>query len=172
MRAQGLEPADATMELTVEARYAGQVWELEVPLRPDWTGEGDQLTDVVEGFHRLHEEIFAVRDERSDVEMVGWHARLRLPLGIGGALDLAVESELPDEGERSIYVAPSGWCSVPVYGSARIRSVTGPAVLELPGTTIVLDRGAVAVRSASGSILVAPRGEPAQIETQEAVDVV
>jgi hypothetical protein len=112
-----------------------------------------------------------VRDERSDVEMVGWHARLRLPLGTGGGLDLAVESELPDEGERSIYVAPEGWTTVPVYGSARIRSVTGPAVLELPGTTIVLDRGAVAVRGASGSILVAPRGERAAVESEEAVDV-
>jgi hypothetical protein len=71
-------------------------------------------------------------------------------------LELAPESEIDTEGSRDLYVGRDGWKPVPVIGSARITEVRGPAVLELPGTSIVLPGDAVATRSSNGSIEITP----------------
>jgi N-methylhydantoinase A len=156
----GIARDEAVVELVAEARYPGQVWEMEVPLRMRaFSGPAD-VEQLVEDFHSLHEEVFAVRDPESPLEIVGWRARASVPVQDGQSLDLAAASEIDVEGTRQLYVGGEGWSEVPVVGSARIAEVRGPAVLELPGTSIVLDRGAVATRSAGGTIVITPSLAP------------
>jgi len=67
--AAGLQ--DGRIELAVEARYANQVWEIEVPL-PTESFEGAADVDrFIAAFHAAHEAVFAIRDEASPVEIVG-----------------------------------------------------------------------------------------------------
>ena len=156
----GIARAEAVVELVAEARYPGQVWEMEVPLRAHaFSGPAD-LEQLVEDFHALHEEVFAVRDPESSLEIVGWRARASVPVQDEQGLDLAPASEIDVESTRQMYVGGAGWSEVPVVGSARIAEVRGPAVLELPGTSIVLDRGALATRSAGGTIVITPSLSP------------
>jgi N-methylhydantoinase A len=102
----------------------------------------------------VHEEVFAVRDAESSLEIVGWRAQASTHVEEDQSLTLHPGSELDIESSREIYVAGGGWREVPVLGSARITEVRGPAVLELPGTSIVLNADALATRSTYGSIVI------------------
>jgi N-methylhydantoinase A len=147
---------EPTQELIAEARYPGQVWEIEVPLRVGTFESDDDVQALAEDFHALHESVFAVRDTGSPVEVIGWRARLRAGLGHDPGLALMPSSEPDEESSRQVYLRGEGRQTVPVVGSARISKVEGPAILELPGTTVVLDRGAVATRADSGTIVITP----------------
>jgi N-methylhydantoinase A len=150
----GIGRSEATIELVAEARYPGQVWELEVALRANAFRSAEDLEQLIEDFHSVHEEVFAVRDTGSSLEIVGWRALGSTRVEEDQSLTLDPGSELDLESTREIYVAGGGWCEVPVLGSARITEVRGPAVLELPGTSIVLNTDALATRSPHGSIVI------------------
>ena len=169
LESAGIERGEAVVELVAEARYPGQVWEMEVPLRAHSFADDADIQQLVEDFHTVHEEVFAVRDPDSPLEIVGWRARASVPAQDDQGLELSPASEIDIESTRELYVGGDGWCQVPVVGSARIVEVRGPAVLELPGTSIVLDRGAVATRSANGTVVIVPSlsGDGATSEAEE-----
>ncbi len=169
LESAGIDRGEAVVELVAEARYPGQVWEMEVPLRAHSFADDADIQRLVEDFHTVHEEVFAVRDPDSPLEIVGWRARASVPAQDDQGLELSPASEIDIESTRELYLGGEGWCQVPVVGSARIVEVRGPAVLELPGTSIVLDRGAVATRSANGTVVIVPSlsGDGATSEAEE-----
>ncbi|QEC46362.1 hydantoinase/oxoprolinase family protein [Baekduia soli] len=130
-------------EYFAEARYAYQVWELEVPLPSGRFDDVSDLDALVAGMHDAHERVFAVRDEHSAVEVLFWRARVTATLdrpvveaagaGAAEATDAARGSRraLFKDGalETAIFDGPS------LQPGAVIR---GPAVIEEPTTTIVV----------------------------------
>jgi N-methylhydantoinase A len=162
LQATDREAGGAIVDLIAEARYPGQVWELELPLRRSRFESDADVAEMVEDFHRVHEEVFAVRDARSPIEIIGLRARIRVPSHGDGAITSPEELEVETRGSRSAYFEGEGWREAPVVGSAHIDRIEGPAILELPGTSIVLDPGAVAVRGPGGSILISPNGSDAE----------
>jgi N-methylhydantoinase A len=68
MAAEGIVGSSVTAHLSVDARYRGQSFELEVPAR-DWT----------EAFHRAHEVRYGYRKAGAVVEAVTLRARLEAP---------------------------------------------------------------------------------------------
>lgn len=150
----GVVVDQAMIEVLAEARYPGQVWELELPVPTTrFQGEGS-IETLREDFHRLHESVFAVSDPDSPVEVIGWRARIRASSGWRGRAVLAPGFESTERSTREIHVRGEGWKRVPVIGSAALEDVTGPAILELPGTSVLLALGTVATRTATGTILV------------------
>lgn len=145
------------VELIAEARLARQVWQIDVPLRTErFGGDPDAVEGLVEDFQRLHEEIFAVRDERSPVEVVALRARVVCALQdrsdgrFSGALVGA-------DREREVYFPGHGTVK------ARVRSLgalgatdtlPGPALVESPLSTVVIEPGAVAERRPGGGLIV------------------
>ncbi|MGE3600852.1 MAG: hydantoinase/oxoprolinase family protein, partial [Dehalococcoidia bacterium] len=67
---------DVERRYFVEARYEGQVWELELPLRAPRIANEQDLAGLVEDFHTVHHRVFAVADPGSNVEILFWKARL------------------------------------------------------------------------------------------------
>jgi N-methylhydantoinase A len=163
----GVGEDEAVIEVFAEARYPGQVWELELPVRTTrFTGRED-IEGLREDFHRLHEGVFAVSDPDSLVEVIGWRARIRASSGWCGRGGLAPGFESGEQSTREIYLRGEGWKLVPVMGSAAVDSVPGPAILELPGTSVLLAAGTVAARTGAGTILVslpARRDHPTSAE--------
>jgi N-methylhydantoinase A len=160
LRAADVGSGEVTVDLIAEARYPGQVWELELPLQGPHFEGADDVAEMVEDFHRAHEEVFAVRDARSPIEIIGLRARIRTGGGtVAGSILPSEEFEVETRGMRRAFFESSGWCDAPVVGSAHVGRVAGPAILELPGTSIVLDPGAVAERGPGGSILITPNGD-------------
>jgi N-methylhydantoinase A len=140
---RGLELAP--IEHFVEARYAHQVWDLEIPLAASrFEGEGD-LETLVASFHATHERIFAVTDPEQRVEAIHWKGRLTAePRKPGlGAPESAAEPAEPVL--RRAHFAAVGEVEVEVIAGGTLAPGTrraGPLLIAEPTTTIVVPPGA------------------------------
>ena len=167
-----LHSSDTHLELSAEARYPGQVWELELPLSVSSFRSETDVSSLREGFHSLHEDVFAVRDAESDVEIIAWRARIQVPAPLTAQLETVEGFDVDTWSSRLVHLAGLGWQEIPVVGSARIGNVAGPAIIELPGTSIVLDAGATAERGSGGSIIVDVATQTADSSYGEALNAV
>lgn len=151
---------EQAIDLVAEARYRDQVWEIEVrlPLRR-FDSAGD-VVKLVESFHCAHEELFAVRDPASVVEFVSWTATVRCRLRENdNASQAALVDNVVCDNIRPVYFAGEGWLATPVRRFDTIacgEKLEGPAIVESPFTSIVLDPNAIAERRASGSLSITP----------------
>ncbi len=151
---------DQTIEFFAEARYPEQVWEIEVPLRqPRFTSDAD-VAALVEDFHRVHEDIFAINDPRSGIEVVGWTASVKCRLRESESASLAErEFRTSVDGTRQVYFAETGHVDATVRRFEAMKvgeTLAGPAIIESPFTTVVVNPGATAERRASGSVSIDP----------------
>ncbi len=148
---------DSRIEYAVEARYRHQVWEIEVPLRGDQIDSKQDLDDLIQDFHAGHETIFAFRDEQSPVEMVGWTAKVRCRLRDTALGRLEPSDQQAPDGSRRVYFSDSGEIEVALHQFEQLDSGNpqpGPAIIESPFTTIVVDRNAAFSKSPSGSLII------------------
>jgi N-methylhydantoinase A len=148
------------IEFFAEARYPDQVWEIEVPLAGARFQGPDDVAALVQAFHRVHEDIFAIADPQSGVEVVGWTAsvKCRLRESVNASL-VARDVERGADRTRAVYFPGVGSTQAVVRRFEAMRvgeTLAGPAIIESPFTTVVIDPGATAERRASGSISIVP----------------
>jgi N-methylhydantoinase A len=128
---------------SVDMRYGEQVFEIAVPLDGvDWTA-ADPLPQIVEWFHRRHEELYTY--SLPDQETVLVNARVAVS-GILPALPheppLLDASPCPPRGQRPIYL--DEWIATPIYDFDRLapaQAIAGPAIIQSAMTTVVLRPG-------------------------------
>ena len=156
----GTGAIETSIEFFAEARYPEQVWEIEVPIASRrFNGDGD-VAALVEAFHEAHQDIFAINDPESGIEVVGWTAavRCRLRDSESGTL-VAADVTAQIEGSRKAYFSGTGFVDAAVrrFETMQIgEKLAGPAIVESPFTTVVVDPGATAERRASGSLSIDP----------------
>jgi N-methylhydantoinase A len=133
-------PARATR--SVDMRYGEQVFEIAVDLDGvDWTT--DPLREIVERFHRRHEELYTYCLPGQETVLV--NARVAVA-GILSALPLEpaslVTSPAAPGAERRIYLGR--WVTAPVYDFDLLapgQTVAGPTIVEGAMTTVLLRPG-------------------------------
>jgi N-methylhydantoinase A len=153
--------SDHRIEVLAEARYAGQIWELDTPLPKGEVADDADLQTLVEEFHRTHERIFAVRDEGSAVEFINWKARLAIPLGgapvpVEGPLASLGAGASHRAGLRDCYFGDAVPVPTPIYKARNLAPglrIEGPAIIEEPTTTLVVFPNMSATMSAAGNYL-------------------
>jgi N-methylhydantoinase A len=149
---------EVTTEVSVEARYPHQIWEIEAPLKGGEIRSPEDLAALTAEFHAMHKTIFEINDPASEVEFVTWRAKVRCRLreGGGGRLPEAAAAE-SGPSKRRIYFSETGWTEAPIV---RFETMTpgerlkGPAVVESSFTTVVVDPGATASRTEGGGLQV------------------
>ena len=114
-----------------------------------------------EDFDRLHEEIFAYHDRDSEVQFVGWRAAASCKLGKGELGRLAKDTIYVARihPSRKAYFAETGMVDTRVVlfeTMAPDDPLEGPAIIESPLTTVVIDPGATVVRRETGSLVITP----------------
>jgi N-methylhydantoinase A len=145
------------IDWSVEARYPDQAWEIEVPLR---TGRFDSAADVKAlraDFHRVHEETFAVSDETSEVEIVGWNAAVRCRITSQKRGSMRTQGTGDVGAARQTYFKGSGWVETQIVSLDELdgnTTIVGPAILESGFTSIVVDPGARVTRDAMGTLVI------------------
>jgi N-methylhydantoinase A len=150
------------VELFAEARYRRQVWELELPLATRHLADADAVTRFRHDFDALHREVFAIADPDAPVELVGLRARVRAGLDRPGDAGRLASTARAHAASRSVHLRELGDGEVPVIAIDAIADETpldGPALIELPMTTLVLPTGARARRGARGGLVIDPGAE-------------
>lgn len=156
----GKDSLKHTIKLTVEARYENQVWEIDVPLPPQPFDSDADLQVFIQAFHDAHQRIFAFHDQGSTIEIVNWAAKVNCPLRENTAGRLAEEAQ---DGllraTRLAFFDGFGSVKTPVYrfGAMTVnKSFQGPAIVESPFTTIVIDPPSKFQRSDNGNLIIKP----------------
>jgi N-methylhydantoinase A len=156
----GMRALRHAVEFAVEARYADQIWEIEVPLRVARFASPADLDRLVADFHATHRGVFAIDDPASEIEFVTWRGRARCALReteLGGLVE--AYAGVPGGRSRCAYF--------PVHGVVETRVVrfeamdcgvtcSGPLIVESPFTTVVVDPGATVRRTTAGSLVIEP----------------
>jgi N-methylhydantoinase A len=144
-------------EFSVEARYRFQVWDLEIPLGLNGSIPTVDPERLEHAFHAIHERVFGVRDEGQLVECTTWRARGRAALAAPRAVPTPTrEGELAPRVRATAYFPGLGETLTPRFDGIRLptgQTVAGPAVIELPATTIVVYPGTSARRTPEGHLL-------------------
>jgi len=123
----------------VDMRYGEQTFEITVPLPGVDIEAADLMDQVVDRFHRRHEELYTYSAPGQDVVLV--NARVAV---IGELPGLPTEQTGGGGGDaqpksRRVYIGR--WMEVPVYNLENVRAgleVKGPAIFESSTTTVVL----------------------------------
>jgi N-methylhydantoinase A len=130
-------------EYFAEARYASQVWELEVPLRSNRFEDDADVARLVAAMHDVHERVFAVRDEQSAVEVPFWRARVTATLdrpAVQAADDNGGDAPDAARGTRRARFG-GNVVQAAIFDGPSLQPgavIEGPAVIEEPTTTIVV----------------------------------
>jgi N-methylhydantoinase A len=126
-------PEAAVFERSIDLRYRGQGYELNLPYR----------RDASESFHQLHQRRFGFCDRNRPLEIVTLRARLRIP---GPSFSPEPQPEIPSTGaipragERPVYF-DGIWHPTPIYVREQLQAgdtLLGPAlVIEYSSTTVL-----------------------------------
>ncbi|MCK1634667.1 hydantoinase/oxoprolinase family protein [Bradyrhizobium sp. 162] len=153
LAASGFALSDISFERSVDLRYVGQQWSLQVPVN-SW-----EAWSVRAEFETRHQRQFGHYQPDGQIEIV--HLRLVgiARLGRVRRPDLPALETTPVPCERrSVYLnRTSGFQTVPVYDGNEMRpgqAVSGPALIEEKNTTILIGLGDRLEVDASDNFLV------------------
>ncbi|HSE06052.1 MAG TPA: hypothetical protein VLK35_18030 [Methylomirabilota bacterium] len=132
-------------------RYGEQTFEIQVPLDGVDLAAPDLMAQVVERFHRRHEELYTYSAPGQDVVLVNVRAAVigRLPALPAEPSRRASAPAAP----RSRRVYLERWIEVPVHDMDRLpggQEVKGPAIFESATTTVLIRAGERALVTAEG----------------------
>ncbi|WP_345900788.1 hydantoinase/oxoprolinase family protein, partial [Martelella sp. UBA3392] len=142
---EGFGPDKVSLKPLVRCRYQNQEFAVEVPV-PAGPVTDETLTKMVSEFHEIYEREYTYR-LAAGVEIIGLHLVAAAEVGklelvalpkTGAKLEDAVK------GRRMVDYATEGRHEATIYDSTKFEpgmAFTGPAVIEDPGTTIVVHPG-------------------------------
>jgi N-methylhydantoinase A len=152
----GAGSIESSVEVRAEARYPHQVWELELPTRGrHFEGPAD-VEALRADFDALHLDVFQINDPGSPVEIVGWQAEARCRLPAAERQPVRADAS-GARACRRMYFRDAGALDGTVIAFDDLgvdEQVAGPAVIELPLSSVVVDPGASATRHALGSLVI------------------
>jgi N-methylhydantoinase A len=144
----GVPSESRRVEFSVEARYQSQVWELVVPVRASRIRSDEDLAQLVEDFHRVHERNFGIQEPGRPIECVNWRAKAIGLLAKPRIHEVPAGDRDPAaalRGTRKAYFRDlGGMMETPVFLGDALRAgnvVIAPAIIEEPTTTVVVFPG-------------------------------
>jgi N-methylhydantoinase A/oxoprolinase/acetone carboxylase beta subunit/N-methylhydantoinase B/oxoprolinase/acetone carboxylase alpha subunit len=145
--AQGVSDDAIEVMRSADMRYLDQAYEVNVPI-PDLHQERDTLLQAwAENFHRRYQELYAYHQQAQEIRLVTLRVTVlgRLPRVTLPPQESTETPRLALQGQRRVYLG--GWREVPVYATEHLSpgvEIPGPALLEAPFTTIVVEEGDIA----------------------------
>lgn len=139
-----------------EARYRFQVWDLEIPIGDPAIRSPADVARLVDEFHRAHERVFAVRDEESVVEFLNWKGRVTVFLDRPSSQSATHPRAQATPRAKRLACFGAKRVETPVYRDGDIAAgtaVRGPAIIEMPTTTIVVYPDMTVTYSSSGNFV-------------------
>jgi N-methylhydantoinase A len=146
LTAEGVPTARQTFQRQADLRYAKQGFEVTVDF-PDAEVSSFSIQQLIDTFHRRHEQLYTYAAPDTPVEIVNLRLRamghmdkLTLP-----RIGTVAQGTAPDPVQsRPVYFASSGFVDTPVFARYTLGAghvITGPAIVEQLDTTTVIYPG-------------------------------
>ncbi|MDG2475095.1 MAG: hydantoinase/oxoprolinase family protein [Paracoccaceae bacterium] len=147
------------IEYFVEARYPQQIWEIDVPMAGGQLKSADDVKNLMNAFHQVHEGIFEISDPNSDVEFVNWRAKVSCQIRdeIIDNLNMNSSENQKVNVTRPVFFGKKGWQDTKVVSFEHIelnQVIVGPAIVESSFTTVVIEPGSKSFRDEVGSLII------------------
>lgn len=139
LAADGVDPGAARIERIAELRFAGQAFELGVPVAPGPVSAAVLARDFV----AEHRQTYGHGSEGDPVQVVALRLRARVPRGHAGAIRWRAVRAVPG-GRRAVFFGPAlGSHPTPVIGRTDLGPAwqAGPAIVEEDDATTVVPPG-------------------------------
>ena len=151
----GIPEGARVLQTAADVRYVGQYDDITVPLlESEW--DFDDLSELLARFHGAHDALNGYASHEHACELTALHLTARGIVEkppLAGARHVVSEQQRP--ARRTIWLE-DGARDVPVIDVTRLRlgeRVAGPAIVELPGSTLVLRPGFTAGVDRAGNLL-------------------
>ncbi|WP_019548900.1 hydantoinase/oxoprolinase family protein [Streptomyces sulphureus] len=158
--AEEVAPGDRSTQRTAELRYAGQNYEIPVPV-PDGPLDGDAISTVLESFSTEHHRLYGYDSPGEPVEAVTLRVRAvgRVPKAeLPRAEPAGADASASLTGVRDVHLPElGGFTPVPVHNRELMRPgnrLEGPAVVEQMDTTTVLLPGDLLTVDAHSNLVI------------------
>lgn len=145
LQEQGIPPERRKIEYYFSARYPGQVYELQIPLRSSRVSQ-DSLPQMVDDFHSEHERRYFTSERTNYIEMLCWRVTATgvMPRITFPEQPLGSEDTSPAlKGKRKAYLY-GGFIDTPIYDGGKLvhgMIIQGPAIIEDYGSSPLIPRG-------------------------------
>ena len=157
IRAEGIPEEKIAIQLVADVRYFGEGHEVQVHIPQNLQG-ADAVAFMWKQFHGVHDQTFGFNYEgEQDVEVVNLRVQA---VGMQHRPSLKPETNTrsPAEpfGTRRVYWRASGWVNCPLYRRTELaigQTVTGPAIVEEYGSTVVVPQLWSAKPDAYGNLI-------------------
>ena len=159
LQSDGFTNDEIDIKRSMEMRYVGQIHECTVDI-DTFRIDVQSISQVIDAFHRRHEQLFTYSERQSPVELVNIESTLygRVKKPARRQLDSGTGIENAVNGHRDlIFSGDSKAVSVPIYDGEKIKAgnkVTGPAVIEEETATYVIQPGWQAELHRSASYMI------------------
>ena len=154
--------AQPAVEVLLDLRYFGEVYEITTPLE---SISRAGLAQAAQVFHGLHEQFYGFGRPEEPVEMVNLRLRASLPTE-KPRLRHAGNEASPDTAQTSVrnvcFERAGNYLPTPIYERHKLPSgavLQGPAVIEDPQTTVIVPPGFDARVDEFGNIRISKRPE-------------
>ena len=152
----GKGAVESSIEFFSEIRYSREIWELDVPLRKSLFSNSEDVEQLRQDFHAVHKEVFTTIDPESPVDMLRWRARVSCRLREGDiGRPKRVDEKPTRNGTRRAYFPRIGMVDTTIRYFESLEPgerLVGPAIIESPNTTVVIDPKASVERTTIGSL--------------------
>jgi len=144
---EGFGKENQELSWSMDLRYMGQSYELNVPLERRSIIEFDDIKLVANSFHDLHNRLYAFSDPAEKVQLMNVRVTAlgkTPPIQISEVNEEATTLTDALKGERLVYFAESGFVNTQVYERVRLSQgsiIYGPAVIEEKISATVLPPG-------------------------------
>lgn len=159
---EGLTKGEWEFLQTISTRYRGQVHHVGIKIAAD-----DSPVDIRQRHHDKHNRLYNFEDTHSDIEIVNIQltaiANTEKPRHSSSPNHVSPQSALKNHRE-AYFEGPDEFISTPVYDGQKNISVqfNGPAIIELPHTTIVVPTSMKAKEDSNDNFVITPIGSEKQ----------
>ncbi|MDD3893420.1 MAG: hydantoinase/oxoprolinase family protein [Syntrophomonadaceae bacterium] len=145
-----------TLFYSMDARYLGQAYDIELPIDPVWLDDQDNAV-INKAFHDLHQRQYGHSDLESDVEIINLRVRVvgYTPKPQQTLLPKSVEQAKPID-VRSIMCRGKDY-TADIYLRSNLRAgnrFSGPAIVEQDDTTVLVLPGWEVIVDSYGNLLI------------------
>ena len=128
----------------IEAKYADQVWEIEVPITLNKENKISNVKNIENEFHNKHKELFEIKDLDSNIEIIQWKARVvckisKTKLVSNKKIVKKIDSKIE---KRNVYFKSIGMGKTKILNYSNLKlnkKYNGPAIIETPFTSVLIE---------------------------------